>query len=106
RLRLSTAGAFILRNHQGQLLMVERSEDATMRCRPRRVQRARTVTVAVVLGVAWVATATAQVRRGDCNDDGAVTVDELITGVNIALASLPLSTCPQFDGNDDGRVTI
>jgi cysteine-rich repeat protein len=43
---------------------------------------------------------------GDCDGNGAVTVDELITGVNIALGSLPLSTCRGFDANGDGAVTI
>jgi len=52
------------------------------------------------------AVSTAQENVGDCNGDGAVTVDELITGVNIALDSLPLSNCPQFDVNTDGQVTI
>jgi len=53
-------------------------------------------------------TATAGVSAcvGDCNGDGSVTVDEIITGVNIALGVTPLSACPVFDGNDDGTVTV
>ncbi len=43
---------------------------------------------------------------GDCNGDGQVTINELITGVNIALGSQPVSTCPAFDPNGDGEVTI
>jgi len=43
---------------------------------------------------------------GDCNSDGAVTVDELVAGVNIAKDTLPLGECPSFDVGDDGRVTI
>jgi cysteine-rich repeat protein len=43
---------------------------------------------------------------GDCNGNGEVTVDELITGVNIALGSLPLSTCRVFDANADGEATV
>jgi len=43
---------------------------------------------------------------GDCNGDGMVTIDELITGVNIALGNLPVTACPAFDTNRDGRVTI
>ena len=43
---------------------------------------------------------------GDCNDDGAVTVDELIKGVNIALGNLLLDDCRSFDTNGDGRVTV
>jgi len=43
---------------------------------------------------------------GDCNGDGEVTINELITGVNIALGSQDVSTCPSFDTNDDGEVAI
>jgi CSLREA domain-containing protein len=43
---------------------------------------------------------------GDCNSNGAVTVDELITGVNIALGTLSVDQCPVFDGNGDGQVTV
>jgi hypothetical protein len=43
---------------------------------------------------------------GDCNGDGVVTVDELITGVNIALGALELDACEEFDGNADGTVTV
>lgn len=42
----------------------------------------------------------------DCNGDGAVTVNELITGVNIALGNQTLDACPVFDANGDGEVTI
>jgi len=41
---------------------------------------------------------------GDCNDDGLVTVDEIILGVNIALGSAELTQCQRFDGDGrDGR---
>jgi hypothetical protein len=55
---------------------------------------------------------------GDCNVDGRVTVDELLTGTMIALGNLPVSACPAFDCTSDcgpgparntplaGRVTI
>lgn len=43
---------------------------------------------------------------GDCTADREVTVDELITGVNIALGNAPVTTCLQFDRNNDGGVTI
>ena len=35
-----------------------------------------------------------------------MTVDELIKGVNIALGSSSLDTCPFFDADGDGAVTI
>jgi hypothetical protein len=43
---------------------------------------------------------------GDCNGSGQVTVDELITGVNIALDILPVSDCPQFDSDGNGSVSV
>ncbi len=43
---------------------------------------------------------------GDCHGDGAVTVDEIVTGVNIALGSAPVSNCPAFDADGSGEVTI
>jgi hypothetical protein len=47
-----------------------------------------------------------EVCLGDCSGDGVVTVDELITGVNIALGTLELDACDAFDGNTDGAVTV
>ena len=43
---------------------------------------------------------------GDCGGDGTVTVNELIVGVNIALGSQGLETCPVFDCNGNGELTI
>ncbi len=43
---------------------------------------------------------------GDCNGDGSVTINELITGVNIALGSSPITACPSFDSSGDGTVAI
>jgi hypothetical protein len=43
---------------------------------------------------------------GDCNGDGEVTINELITGVNIALGASPVSSCPAIDANGNGEVTI
>ena len=43
---------------------------------------------------------------GDCDGDGAVTVNELVTGVNIALDLLSVFNCPALDTNHDGAVTI
>lgn len=46
------------------------------------------------------------VCAGDCNGDGMVTVDEVITGVSIALGATTLSACPALDTNQDGQITI
>jgi hypothetical protein len=43
---------------------------------------------------------------GDCNNDTFVTVDELITLVNIALGSADFSACPAGDVNHDVQITI
>jgi len=46
------------------------------------------------------------VAVGDCNEDGEVTVDELIRGVTIALGELSLADCLALDGDADNRATI
>ncbi|MFQ5665399.1 MAG: IPT/TIG domain-containing protein [Candidatus Binatia bacterium] len=43
---------------------------------------------------------------GDCDLDGQVTVDELITGVTIALQEQPLAVCATLDTDSDGKVTV
>ena len=43
---------------------------------------------------------------GDCEGDGAVTVDELIAGVRIALGEDSADRCPAFDPEGDGVVDI
>ncbi len=43
---------------------------------------------------------------GDCNGDAAVTVDEVIKGVTMALETAPVTLCPAFDLNQNGTVTI
>jgi hypothetical protein len=43
---------------------------------------------------------------GDCDGDAAVTVAELIRGVNIALGNAPAESCPAFDRNGDDAVAI
>jgi uncharacterized repeat protein (TIGR03806 family) len=41
---------------------------------------------------------------GDCNGNGEVTVDEMVTGVNLALGVS--GSCDAFDRNDNGEVSI
>jgi hypothetical protein len=43
---------------------------------------------------------------GDCNGDGEVPVNELITAVNIALGNSALTACPAVDTGGDGDVGI
>ena len=43
---------------------------------------------------------------GDCVRDDVITVDEVLTVVNIALGSAPLSQCLSADTNSDGEITV
>ena len=43
---------------------------------------------------------------GDCNDDGQVTVNEVLTLVNIALGSADVDVCLAGDIDDDGRIAV
>lgn len=43
---------------------------------------------------------------GDCDEDFVVGEGELLTGIAIALADVPLDTCPSFEVVDDGAVTV
>lgn len=43
---------------------------------------------------------------GDCDQNGAVTVDELVLAVNVALGSQSVSACSAADADADGAVTI
>jgi len=42
----------------------------------------------------------------DCNQDGEVTIDDLITALNVAFDPAKLATCPSADHNGDGEVAI
>lgn len=43
---------------------------------------------------------------GDCNGDTAITVDEILLGVNIALGLTPMSACAPFDTDASGTLTV
>jgi hypothetical protein len=43
---------------------------------------------------------------GDCDDDNAVTIGELVTGVNISLGNADISRCSSFDRDESGGVDI
>lgn len=43
---------------------------------------------------------------GDCNGSGAVTIEELILAVGIALGTTPVSTCGAIDTDSDGQASI
>jgi hypothetical protein len=43
---------------------------------------------------------------GDCSGNARVTIDELIRGVRIAIGEIAVATCPVFDRDADGTVTV
>lgn len=45
-------------------------------------------------------------RIGDCNQDLQVSISELILGVSIGLSQSPMTSCPPFDADRDGAVSI
>ena len=56
----------------------------------------------------WVTTqeAAAQVCVGDCNGNRVVAINELVTGVNIALNSQSVDVCPAVDRNNSRTVSV
>jgi hypothetical protein len=52
------------------------------------------------------ATVAAPECTGDCGRDLAVTVDEILAMVGIALGSIAVDVCPRGDGNADGEITV
>jgi hypothetical protein len=43
---------------------------------------------------------------GDCTNDGHVTVDDILTMVNITLGNADVSSCEAGDANHDGQITV
>jgi hypothetical protein len=62
------------------------------------------IAILVGLMLALVAPRAGAVCAGDCGGDGVVTINELISGVNIALGAV--GQCASFDTNSDGTVAI
>jgi cysteine-rich repeat protein len=44
--------------------------------------------------------------NGDCNGDGEITVDEIITGINIALGRVSVCACMPCDTDENGVISI
>jgi hypothetical protein len=57
-------------------------------------------------GDAAVSPASAQTCVGDCSGDNSVTVDEIVTMVNIALGTANVATCLAGDPSGDSQVTV
>jgi hypothetical protein len=56
--------------------------------------------------IGTISIAAVPVCPGDCTNDAAVSVEELILGVNIALGNADLSQCSALDGNGSGTVDV
>src|SRR4051794_33399318 len=72
---------------------------------------ARRVLLACVLVVGLLVLRSSAARAqgecvGDCDGGGAVLINELIVGVNIALGRQDVSVCPSFDCQSTGTVQI
>lgn len=52
------------------------------------------------------ATATPKPCAGDCSGNKQVTVDEVLTMVNIALGNANVATCGSGDANHNGQITV
>lgn len=68
---------------------------------PLRRHRRSTLTALLALTVSAHA-ASAKTLIGDCNGDGCVRVNELVTGVEIALGAVPASACEAMECNNGG----
>ena len=69
------------------------------------IDRLRRTSVALVL-LALSNPTPARADCPDCDGDGTVAINELITGIGIALGDASLAACPSFDRNGDGGVAI
>lgn len=77
-----------------------------------RLLRVLLVVILACVPGSWQATTALAVEQplgscpGDCGGDGAVAVDELVRGVNIALGTASDTSCRAFDRDGDRRVQI
>jgi CSLREA domain-containing protein len=65
-----------------------------------------TATQTATPSVTVIPTVTPIACVGDCNHSGEVTIEEIISMVNIALGNSPISSCPAGDANGDGEITV
>lgn len=60
-----------------------------------------------ILCLSWLLPAVASAACvGDCDGSGEVTVDEIVTGVAIALGDRPAAACTSLDSNSDVEITV
>lgn len=63
-------------------------------------------TVAALAALLAISPAARATCAGDCNGNEAVSIDELVTMVSVALDQAPLSRCAAGDTNGDGEIAI
>jgi len=72
-----------------------------------RGKRSRWQSVLAVLALFCFAANARGECPGDCNEDGLVTVDEILCAVGVSLGTRLLdSCCPSMDINGDGQITV
>lgn len=69
-------------------------------------RRGRSAALLAALVIGWNLPPAQALCIGDCDDDGRVTIDELIRGVTIALGIAELETCPEYTCSTPGCVVI
>ena len=72
-----------------------------------RSARSAVCAIAMLVGGLSIPTGAARAQCvGDCNGSLDVTVDEIITMVNIALGTQPISKCEAGDSDQSGDITV
>src|SRR5690606_12654246 len=71
--------------------------------RAARKRRGATWVLGVVL---WLLPHPGLACVGDCDDDGRVTIGDLVRGVGIALGERALADCEMLDADRDGTVSV
>lgn len=88
-----------------EVRMTATLDTITVTCRFGRRPWLATLLLSGLLLSLVVAQATAQCT-GDCDQSLSVTVDEVVTGVNIALGTRDLGSCTSFDADNSQSVTV
>ena len=95
---------------QGDLMMPVDHDDARGRLSariPARGRRARAIVASLAAAIVLTASGAASAQcEGDCNDDGSVSISELILAVRIALGGATAAECSAVDADDNGAVNI
>jgi len=92
----------------GQCAVCDESADQCVPCVPTPTPTATPgdPTLTATADATATPTAPTSACAGDCDGDGEVSVNELITGVTIALGQRPAADCLVLDANGDAAVSI